>query len=487
MIPTSNSCRNNVSLTAYSPSNSSPWNRQKANHLFRRLGFGASPEMMTNALRQTPSELIDNLVEEAINIVPIPAPDWGYWVKEDFDQSSNNLFIYKRDLRVQMVGDFFTNNLRDRLTLFWSNHFVTEENVYRSPAYMFQYYNVLQFHAVGNFKDLTRDIGLTPAMLIYLNGFQNTKNRPNENYARELLELFTLGVDNGYQQRDIIEISRALTGWNKRPKAWGPITFNQNKFDNNPKTIFGETGNWGYEDVIDILFTKRPRKIAKFICSKLYSYFVSPEINQNIVSQLAQTLLNHNFEIAPVLKRLFKSKHFFNYKCRSVIIKSPADIQVTFFKELGFELPSNFQFNIKIQGGCAELGQKLFKPIDVAGWQGNKDWIDSSTLTLRWNRINWYLSRSWNYNQEQFRTIAKYIAGQNANDVNKVSRSIVNYFMSRPLKSPLEYQQALEIFKDQIPENYFEDGIWNLEWSTVPKQVFQLLKYIIRVPEFQLK
>ncbi|WP_299220934.1 DUF1800 domain-containing protein [uncultured Aquimarina sp.] len=486
MITTDTSC-NVASLNVYSPTNSNPWDRQKVNHLYRRLGFGATPEMVDSALNQNPSTLIDNLIDEALNLNPTPAPEWGYWTKEDFDARPELLGSYRIDWKNQMVADMFQNNLRDRLTLFWSNHFVTEDVIYRSPAYMFQYFNLLQLHSLGNFKDFTSDIGLSSAMLIYLNGFENIKDSPNENYARELYELFTLGVDNGYTQNDIVETSRALTGWNKRELRLGPITFDRNKFDNNEKIIFGQEGNWDYYDVIRILFEQRPTQIAKFICGKFYRYFISPAINEDIVNQLAQTFLNNNFEIAPVLRQLFKSEHFFNEKSLGVVIKSPIDIQVNFFKELHVEMAPDYEFINIIRFGCTELGQELLSPVDVAGWQGDKDWISSGTITIRWDRIRLFLFKAWDHNREQFRMIAKSIVNGNSNDVELVSRSIMDNFLSKELLSATEYSQGLEIFKDQVPENYFEDGTWNLDWNTAPRQVYRLLQFLITIPEFQLK
>ncbi|WP_299188720.1 DUF1800 domain-containing protein [uncultured Aquimarina sp.] len=486
MLTTNTSC-NVASLNIYSPTNSNPWNRQKVNHLYRRLGFGATPEMVSNALNQNPADHIDSLIDEALNLNPTPAPVWGYWIKDDFDARPDNAFSYRRDWKNQMVADMFQNNLRDRLTLFWSNHFVTEDNTYQSPAYMFQYYNLIQLHSLGNFKDFTSDMGLSSAMLIYLNGYENTKNRPNENYGRELYELFALGVDNGYTQNDIVETARALTGWNEREERWGPITFDTNKFDSDDKTIFGQTGNWDYYDVIRILFEQRPQQIAAFICGKLYRYFISPAANETIINQLAQTFLDNNFEIAPVLRQLFKSEHFFDQKSLGVQIKSPVDVQINFFKDLDFELPADFEFNNKIRGGCQELGQELLKPVDVAGWQGDKDWIDSNTITTRWDRIGWYLWRAWRHNEEQFRVIGKAVSDENSNDVELVSRQIMDNFLSKELISATEYSQGLEIFKDQVPENYFEDGTWNLDWETAPKQVYSLLQFLITIPEFQLK
>ena len=172
-MPTT-SC-NVASLEVYVPSGTNPWNKQKVNHLYRRIGFGASPEMLTAALNQSPSQLIDNLVDEAINTLPSATPEWGYWTRDDFNNAPMEVFEYRRMWKIQMVDELFQNGLRERLTLFWSNHFVTEDNVYNSPSYMFQYYHLLQLHATGNFKQFTYDMGLNSAMLIYLNGYENTK------------------------------------------------------------------------------------------------------------------------------------------------------------------------------------------------------------------------------------------------------------------------------------------------------------------------
>ena len=143
--------------------------------------------------------------------------------------------------------------------------FQSKKSYFATFPYLFQYYRTAEQHVLGNFKDLVHDMGLTPAMLFYLNGFQNTNTEPNENYARELFELFTLGEGNGYTQEDIIETSKALTGWNLSPQAGGQIIFNTNTFFNGDKTIFGQTGNWNYHDVIDILFQERGELIAQHI------------------------------------------------------------------------------------------------------------------------------------------------------------------------------------------------------------------------------
>lgn len=476
-------------LSVYSPSSENPWNEQAVNHLYRRVGFGATRSTTEKALAKNPSRLIDEIIDEALVQNPIPAPEWANWIRKQFYDTGENPFEFRRRLKNDWMDRFFQSNLRERMTLFWSNHFVTEDHVYNSPAYAYQYYSLLHLHALGNFKEFTRDIGLNPAMLMYLNGRQNTKNRPNENYARELYELFTLGVNNGYTQNDIEETARALTGWNTVEEPWGPITFDQRKFDNGSKTIFGETGNWGYEDVITILFEKHSNKIAKFICKKFYKYFVSPEVNMQVVEELADVFLQNDFEIAPVLRKLFKSAHFFDRSTYGVIMKSPIDVQVCLFKELDFELPGDFEFMNKIRAGSQLLGQIPLSPVDVAGWQGDTDWIGSATLVARWNRLNWYIWKSYTHKSEQFQQFVVQLMDNDAdaNNVTEICKKIVDHFLPKAWKNASDYDQALEIFKDQVPDNYFEDGTWTLSYPSVNRQVYKLLLFIIRIPEFQLK
>jgi len=222
-------------------------------------------------------------------------------------------------------------NLNASLINFWSNHFVTESNSLGKIPQIFQQLLMRQKYCIGNFKEFVHAVGIDIMMLHYLNGFENKVGKPNENYARELYELFTLGVDNGYTQEDTVETARALTGYNVLDIAWGDITFDESTFDNGEKTIFGETGDWGYTHVIDILFEQRGELIANYICTKFYTYFVSADVNEEIVTELAQVFLDNDFDIAPVLSVLFKSKHFFDDKSFGTIIKSPKSQEVLFY------------------------------------------------------------------------------------------------------------------------------------------------------------
>ena len=236
---------NQGTLNSYIPNQNNPWSISKILFLFRRIGFSIKFSEIESHLNTNPGDLIDQIFDEAINIPVSPDPGWANFNNADFTASGKNRGAFFRDHQKIVFDDFLNNGFRERLTLFWSNHFVTEYYMYNHPAYTFRYYNKLQDNALGNFKEFVRKIGLDDAMLMYLNGFENKNNAPNENYSRELFELFTLGEGNGYTQDDITETARALTGYNTRQNG-GPITFNSNRFDDGKKTIFGRTGTVSY-------------------------------------------------------------------------------------------------------------------------------------------------------------------------------------------------------------------------------------------------
>ena len=223
------SCSNN-SLAAYLVNTENKWDEKKVLFVLRRLGFGTDINKLSELVNYGPSDLIDKIIDDAKSLDVSPDPGWANWTASDFNESGRNRGQFFRDHQRIVFRDLLNNGFRDRLTLFWSNHFVTEYYMYNHPAYAFRYYNNIQKNVFGNFKEFVRIIGLDDAMLMYLNGFENKNSKPNENYSRELYELFTLGEGNDYTQEDITETSRALTGYNTRNNQ-GPISFNEKWYD----------------------------------------------------------------------------------------------------------------------------------------------------------------------------------------------------------------------------------------------------------------
>ncbi len=486
-------------IAPFVPSATQPWNRRRISHLYKRLKFGASFDEIEAALLLNPTELVDNIIDEAFNEPLRPDPEWGDWSLSNYDQDMVGEQALQQfyALISQWMTDMFDRGFKDRLVLFWHNHFVTRIDDYNCPSYAYQYYKLLQQYSLGNFKEFTFEMGKNPAMLMFLNGFQNTRFDPNENYARELYELFTLGENNGYTQTDIEETARALTGWNNISEACAAIDFSAFNHDNGQKTIFGQTGNWHYSDVHDILFDQRADEIATHICTQIYTYFVSSEVSEDIVAELASTFKNNNFELAPVFRQLFKSEHFFDEAIMNVKVKSPLDIVMNQMKETLFPITNLYDeelgYNdtmITIYFLCGQLGQELFNPQDVSGWKGNRTWVNSNTLTGRWNIIDQFLGATVNEENNLWSTLVTLAKGlsDNSNDPEFVTEVIIDFFIPQGLQSPEEYAKATTVFKWEVPENYFQDGSWNLDWeeNIIVGQMYYLLRHISRLPEFQL-
>ncbi len=485
-----------------------PLDAYRAAHLYRRLGFSASVQTINQAVGQTAGALVDSLISQGVGMAPSPAPAWADWNNSNYPADDDAAGQVRRaqyeEWRITYTSALLNNNLRDRLSFFWSNHFVTELDVYNCSSYLYYYINCLQRNALGNFKTFVSEIGLTPAMLYYLDGVYNNGNNPNENYARELYELFSLGEGNGYTEQDIIETARALSGYTERGEiGCEPVLFDATTFDAGSKTILGQTGNWGYDDVIDILFQQRPNEIANFICKKLYEFFVHPDSDddagnaQAIISGMASTFVSNNFEIAPVLTQLLKSQHFFDDEAIGVIIKSPYDLYLNLIQETGFAYDNSTLLNVVDASGL--LGQELFDPVDVAGWQRDRTWINTNFMIGRWLTLEVFLQAFYGNNAEQFRTLAMDAVGpadSNTSNPETVVRALVDKFLPKGLLTQQDFDNAMSVFKiEDVPENYYGSdyipgglGLWMLSVSPeVPQQVFLLLMHLSRQPEFQLK
>lgn len=470
-------------LEAYVPSAELPWDAARVQHLFRRIGFGARPDEIAQALEDGPTLTINRLLDDASTRPQRPEPVWAYYNYDQFIAADIDVFGAYADWTMGYVEDAIDYGVREKLSLFWQNHFVTKYESHSCSSYYWQYLKVITDNAFGNFKNLTLEITTTPAMLFFLNGFENTRQSPNENYARELFELFTLGENNGYTQADIVEASRALTGWNGWTSYCGGVNWATWGFDPTDKTVFGRTGPFNYGTLIDVLFEERSELIANFICGKLYTYYVNKAVDEDVVAGMAQTFLDNNFQIMPVLRELFLSAHFFDVANEGVLLKSPMELAVSFLRQGNF---GDFENRIPWSfWSMANMGQYLGEPPDVAGWKGDRAWIDSNRLTLRWEFINGF---SWAVHNESEATYPDFARAltNDSNDPEIIARAIVDYFIPRGFVTEDAYELAKDVLKWDVPENYYENGEWNLNWGSASWQVTVLLRHIGRMPEFQL-
>ena len=314
-------------------------------------------------------------------------------------------------------------SLREKMTLFWHNHFVVQISIVRDPKFIYNYQAKLRENALGNFKDLVKEISIDPAMLRYLNGNQNTRNNPNENYARELLELFTVGKGvlagpgdyTTFTEDDVIEVAKILTGWrdfgylSDNPQNPPSAVFIRSRHDLDNKKLSHRFNNIEIANadenelnqLIDIIFQKDDA--ALFICRKLYRWFIYSEINdnveQNIIIPLAEELRNNNYEIAPALKKLLQSQHFFDANLVGPMIKNPLDFTMGLFRQFSIEtgntLLQEYTIWLRIAQYTPNLQMVYFEPPDVAGWKAYYQepgfyqiWISSATLGPRMELTN---------------------------------------------------------------------------------------------------
>ena len=289
-------------LAPFVPSASQPWNKRRISHLLNRISYGGTPTEIEGYLLSDPGQIVDDLFDIAEN-TPLPDINFFPWAETDEYGPDDDTYQQYLLMNQYWIQGMLTEGVRHKLAFFWSNHFVTEASLYgRHSTFLFQYYFLLHKNALGNLKTFVKDMGLTPAMLWYLNGNQNTNTRPNENYAREVLELFTMGEGN-YSQHDIEELARAFTGWKVnyydasipknyyRPTKYGEFIYRKTQHDYGEKTLLGITytpndddnGMNDYNMVHDIIFEQKPFQVADHICRKIYKFYVYDIVDEDIL------------------------------------------------------------------------------------------------------------------------------------------------------------------------------------------------------------
>ncbi|MBD2701131.1 DUF1800 domain-containing protein [Spirosoma sp. BT702] len=367
-------------------------------YLYSRAGFGATPAELTEASRQSLRKVVRKLVKDSESITDLQVVEADQnetkrqlkglfrdgqldkdMLKERIRQNAEKV----RDLNLQWIDQMALGKsaLREKMALFWHSHFACRAQG-RNPLFMQKYANTLRQNALGRFGDLLMAISKSPAMLQFLNNQQNRKNAPNENFAREVMELFTLGRGN-YSEHDIKEAARAFTGW--QFTSDGKFVFRERVHDEGEKTIFGKTGAYKGEDVVDMLLERK--ETARFITAKIYRFFVNEEEDKKQVDTLAEQFYKSNYDIAQLMETIFSADWFYDSKNIGSHIKSPVELLAGLRHTLGVQFDQP-QPQIFVQ---RTLGQLLFYPPNVAGWPGGKNWIDSSSLLFRMQLPNYVL------------------------------------------------------------------------------------------------
>ena len=351
----------------------------KVKHLYWRAGFGLSPKEWQIKKDWSIDKAVQELFEQPKTFDSIK---FESNTPKNYNQLSieekNKVIKLNREKIAECTFDWINrmgnpdyNCLLERMTLFWHDHFACRIGSGHLGANQL---NTIRKHALGSFRNLCHEIAKDPAMIRYLNNQQNRKSNPNENFARELLELFTLGRGH-YSEKDIKEAARAFTGWSSTID--GNFIFQKSRHDYGPKTFFGRSGNFNGEDIIEIILERR--EVSKFLTRKIYKYFVNEIPDEVKINQLAKRFFDSDYDIADLMRAIFSSDWFYHKKNIGNKIKSPVDLCAGLIRNLDISF-QNPRVLIRILRG---LGQLPFFPPNVAGWPSGKNWIDNSTLLLR--------------------------------------------------------------------------------------------------------
>lgn len=529
------------------------WTVNEVRHLLKRTMFGATRDDVNYFLGMSVSDAVDTLLE-IINhpaYTPPAPPVNNYnslladpncpagqpWPGTP-DTSTINVYTYsyrKKSMKSWWVSQMINQprSIREKMTLFYSNHFAIEFDTVTVSTYIYKYNELLRANALGNFKNLTREITINSAMLKYLSGEKNTATAPNENYGRELQELFTVGKDaNGtpyYTEDDVKAAARALTGW--RNDLVGGTTsangfnsyFDSTRHDSTDKlfsayynntTITGQSGANGaleLDDLLNMIFSKD--EVALAICRKLYRFFVYYEIDAaaeaNVIVPLAQIFRNNNYDLIPVLSTLFKSEHFFDVLNQGCVIKSPIDFTVAFSREFGILFPDSTNLEgqyaawDKIRSQSSSMQMDAGDPPNVAGWPAyyqepayHEMWINSDSLPKR----NYFTDRMATNGYTAygatllFDTVAYTETLTNPSDpvllIDEVlslhysidvSVNVRNYLMDILLSGQASYSYWTNSWND-----YIGDPTNTTYYTIVKSRLQSFYKYIMDLSEYQL-
>lgn len=452
----------------------------KNKHLLWRAGFGIGINQIDDLKNKTTKTLIHELFkEDGFTEITYDTPDID--PTADYMNSAAPAEKKKEMQRVYRAQNEELNlnfldkmvnskeQMREKMAFFWHGHFASRV---QNPQFNRQLLNIIRKNALGNFKDLLFEVSQSPAMLNFLNNQQNKKDHPNENFAREVMELFTMGRGN-YTEKDVREGARAFTGWSYDKE--GNFKERKNQHDEGTKTFLGKTGNFDGADALNIILEQKAT--AQFITAKIYRFFVNENIDQNIVNTLGTSFYNSGYDIKKLMTDIFSSSWFYEQKNIGNRIKSPIELMAGMMRMLPMQIqnPENLIVYQKL------LGQMLLYPPNVAGWPNGRSWIDSSTLMLRLQIPQiWSGLRPLEYSPRQDDDI----------DMGMKSKETA---LNKSFKNPnitIDWNRVDQIFARKNCEDYLIQNPKSLDMNTVnnfsDKSAKMTIINLMSTPEYQL-
>ncbi|MBX3252995.1 MAG: DUF1800 domain-containing protein [Chitinophagaceae bacterium] len=520
-----------------------PWTKNETIHLLKRTMFGATlPD-----IQYFSGLTMEDAVNELLNITePLPAPPLKDYDTSNADEPDNGVapgttWVYdhnaddnvgdhrKLSLKRWWVGRILNQerSIREKMTLFWHNHFATEMIVTKEARYAYKHHTLLRENALGNFKALAKAITVDPLMLIYQNGAFNRRGAPDENYARELQELFTLGKENNpnYTEDDVKAAARVLTGWRTNAEL-NETYFDAGRHDPDDKVFSsfynntvirgrsGETaGQEELDDLIDMIFNKS-QEASRYIVKELYRWFVYYEVDAaadaNVITPLAQMLVNHNWNIKPVVEALLKSEHFFDVLNQGCLIKSPVDFALGLCREFNVQLPdaSDYATQYAIYAALLTelryMQQNLGDPPSVSGWPAyyqiplfHEIWINNDTYPKRTYFTDTMIFSSYTRNGFDCKIdcIAFAKSLSNPGDPNVLLNDSLEILYRIPLSDNAKQQLKKDILLTGQTNDLYWTNAWNTyianpadmaAYQTVFSRLNELYKYLLALPEYHL-
>ena len=518
------------------------WTTNEVQHLLKRVMFGSTKADIDFFKTKSLSETVNILLNPVSPLPPPPVNDYNNqtitdpgvpagqtWVNTPtVDGTLNGL----RNLSFKKwwVGALLNQDrsIREKMSLFWANHFGTETNEIITSHYIYQHHALLRSNALGDFKSLVKSVTVDPGMLRYLNGYLNTKNAPDENYARELQELFTIGKDpvsglSNFTEYDIKLAAKILSGWRINNTTWNAF-FDASKHDSSNKqfssfynntTITGKTGTAGAgetDELIDMIFLKN--EVAAHICRNLYRWFVYYKIDtateNNLIQPLADIFRSNNYEIKPVLSALFQSEHFFDVLNQGCLIKSPADLVIgtmreynVLFPDIVTEYADAYGMYNYLNSRLITMTQNLGDPPGVAGWpsyyqapQYHEIWINSDTLPKRNVFTDTFINTGFTRNGKKLiiDTVAFAKTLSNPADPNLLIDDALAILFRVPLSSTSKQALKQQILLSGQVQDYYWTDAWNLyianptpaNLAIVNTRLKSLFQNLMNLAEYQL-
>lgn len=518
------------------------WTENEVIHLLKRTMFGAKKSDIDYFKNLTIEQAVDELVNDTSPMPDPPVKDYNpstaatpdtniaagtTWVN-DVNGDGTVWFLRTASFKKWWMGLMVNQgrSVREKMTLFWHNHFATETNDVSYSQYIYKHHELLRLQSLGNFKTLTRAVTIDPAMLIYLNGAKNRDGAPDENYARELQELFCCGKgpDSQYTEDDVRAAAKVLTGWRANPADnTGYFTLSRHDTSNKQFSAFynntviqgrntATAGDEELDDLLNMIFNTQ--EVAKYICRKIYRWFVYYEIDStveaNIITPLADIFRNNNYEIKPVLLALLKSEHFFDPLSMGCQIKSPVDFAVSACREFNVVFPpssnyvENYAFCNYLVYWTTLMQQNIGDPPDVSGWksyyqapQFYEIWINSDTLPKRTQFTDTISMVGYTYNGFKLMIdgVAFAASLSNPSDPNQLITDSVYYLYRTNLSSSSKNQIKTDILLAGQSSDYYWTNIWNTyiqnpgditNANLVKTRLMNLYKYLMGLAEYQL-